>query len=143
MTVSVFDYLPEEASVIRDTVFIKEQGFESEFDDIDLTASHLVAYDNGIPIGTCRVFSDGQRFVLGRLAVLKEYRGKKAGAFLLSAAERLVAEKGGKELFLHAQTRVRAFYEKQGFEAFGEIDFDEDCPHIWMKNADITVNVWR
>ena len=135
MTVSVFDYLPEEASVIRDTVFIKEQGFEYEFDDIDLTASHLVAYDNGIPIGTCRVFLDGQRFVLGRLAVLKECRGKKSGAFLLSAAESLVAEKGGKELFLHAQTRAKVFYETQGFEAFGEIDFDEDCPHIWMKKA--------
>ena len=24
------------------------------------------------------------------------------------------------------------FYIKSGFEPFGEIDYEEDCPHIWM-----------
>ena len=27
---------------------------------------------------------------------------------------------------------VKEFYEKQGYQVFGEEDFDEGCPHIWM-----------
>ena len=27
----------------------------------------------------------------------------------------------------------REFYEKLGFKAYGEIDYDEYCPHTWMK----------
>lgn len=33
---------------------------------------------------------------------------------------------------LHAQCRVKSFYEKLGYTEFGEIDDDEGCPHIWM-----------
>ena len=34
---------------------------------------------------------------------------------------------------LHAQLQAKPFYEKLGFKAYGEIDYDEDCPHTWMK----------
>ena len=25
------------------------------------------------------------------------------------------------------------FYEKQGYLPYGEIELEEDCPHIWMR----------
>ena len=25
------------------------------------------------------------------------------------------------------------FYEKLGFQAYGEIEYEEHCPHTWMK----------
>ena len=37
-----------DARVIRQSVFVEEQGFEYEFDDIDETALHLVLYDETI-----------------------------------------------------------------------------------------------
>ncbi len=36
---------------------------------------------------------------------------------------------------LHAQCRVKNFYEKSGYQAYGEIDEDEGCPHIWMRKS--------
>ena len=30
------------------------------------------------------------------------------------------------------QETTKEFYEKQGYQVFGEEDFDEGCPHIWM-----------
>ena len=42
-------------------------------------------------------------------------------------------EKGGKEIRLHSQVQAMPFYQKQGYVPFGERDFDEDCPHQWMK----------
>ena len=42
MIIESFDYLPLEAKNIRETVFVNEQGFNYEFDDIDDIATHLV-----------------------------------------------------------------------------------------------------
>ena len=138
MRIEVFNYLPEEAGEIRRKVFIEEQGFAEEFDEIDHVAKHFVIYDaNEMAVGTCRVFwSDAvQSYVLGRLAVLKEYRGMHFGAALVKAACSYIKEEGGAELRLHAQCRITVFYEALGFEAFGEIEDDQGCPHIWMKKG--------
>lgn len=71
-------------------------------------------------------------FILGRLAVLKEYRGKNIGAQMLQKVEKVVAQKGGTSISLHAQCRVQKFYEKCGYTVFGEVGEEEKCPHIWM-----------
>ena len=43
--------LPEEAKKIRLEVFVKEQGFEEEFDSVDDTAAHIVLFDGKLPSG--------------------------------------------------------------------------------------------
>ena len=59
MNIIVYEALPPEAAQIRETVFIKEQGFQNEFDGIDNHAKHLVLYHNEAPIATCRFFTKG------------------------------------------------------------------------------------
>ena len=136
MTVEMFESLPEYAQEIRQKVFIQEQGFQEEFDEIDYVAVHFVVFDDSKqPIGTCRVFWNAERnsYILGRLAVLKEARRQNAGRTIMEAAEGYVRKMGGRELQLHAQSRITAFYSRLGFVAFGEEDEEEGCPHIWMK----------
>ena len=82
------------------------------------------------PAATCR-FNPGQvqgEYLIGRIAVEKEFRGKHLGSRILSAAESEIRNSGGSTVRLHAQQQARQFYEKQGYSAFGEPDFDEDCP---------------
>lgn len=134
MEVKVFSSLPQSAREIREKVFVEEQGFSVEFDDKDDIAAHLVLFDGGVPTATCRIFKDRRDgYVLGRLAVMKEYRGKKLGTVLIDGAERYVRENGGKAIVVHAQQRAAGFYKKAGFTEFGEIEYDEGCPHIRMK----------
>ena len=136
MKLQVFSSLPEAAKTIREKVFTDEQGFTVEFDDIDEIAAHLVLFDeDNTPVATCRIFKElGQDFyTLGRLAVIKEYRGKKLGLLLLQEAERYVKENGGNCIVLHAQQTVTEFYKKAGFTEFGDVEYDEGCPHIRMK----------
>ena len=143
--IKIFDTLPESASNIRKDVFIREQSFSEEFDDIDKTATHLVAFQNGIPAATCRIFednsdlpggvSDDLTFILGRLAVRKEYRGKGLGADIMKKAEETAASKGAKTLKLHAQLQAKPFYEKLGYKPFGDMDREENTPHIWMQKT--------
>ena len=130
--------LPEEAVRIREEVFMKEQGFQEEFDEIDGHASHLVLFCDGAPAATLRFWQDqteGKGWMIGRLAVRKEYRGKGLGAELLAAAGEEVRKAGGKTVRLHAQRQAQPFYEGQGYAAYGETDFDEGCPHVWMKKS--------
>ncbi len=130
-----YDTLPEEAVQIREEVFMREQGFQEEFDEIDGRAVHLVLYCDGSPAAVCRFYQDRMNgeYLIGRLAVRKAYRGKGIGAVLLSEAEKEIERRGGRMAALHAQRQAQPFYEKQGYAAYGETDFDEGCPHVWMK----------
>lgn len=135
MHYKVYHDVSADVRTIREEVFIEEQGFENEFDCIDKTAQHIVLYMDTIPVATCRVFAgteDGV-YILGRLAVRRHFRGRNLGAEMLKEAEKLVIQNGGNEITLHAQCRVKAFYEKSGYEGYGEVDEDEGCPHIWMR----------
>lgn len=120
---------------IREEVFVREQEYpiELEFDEADETCWHLVLTDNEKAIATARLLklSEGV-FKPGRIAVLKEYRGKNIGAELLTLIIEKAKEMGAKELYIGAQTYAVGFYEKFGFKTTGEEYMDEHIPHIDM-----------
>lgn len=133
MEIKIYNYLHDDCIKIRRTVFIEEQGFRDEFDKLDGIAEHIVIYD-AVPVGNCRVYTEnGEDYILGRLAVIKDFRGKGAGKALVEKAEGIALRKGGKSITLHSQCRAKEFYEKLGYTVFGEIDDDEGVPHVWMK----------
>lgn len=135
MEIKSYDKLCNESKCIRIKVFVEEQGFREEFDTDDNISTHLVVFDGERAVATGRFYYDETRceYLIGRLAVLREYRSQGIGAQLVYEAERLIRAKGGKSVSLHAQCRAKAFYEKLGYTAYGESDFDENCPHQWMK----------
>lgn len=135
MEIKSFKGLVDDALEIRITVFVKEQGFVDEEDEIDALATHLVAYEEDKPIATCRFFKEngGEDYVLGRLCVLKEKRTAGVGARLLSEAEKGAKALGAKALKLHSQIGARAFYEKCGYKQSGEIELEQGKEHVWMK----------
>lgn len=120
---------------IREEVFVREQEYpiELEFDEADENCWHLVLTDNEKAIATARLLklSEGV-FKPGRIAVLKEYRGKSIGAELLTLIIEKAKEMGAKELHIGAQTYAVGFYEKFGFKTTGEEYMDEHIPHIDM-----------
>ncbi len=120
---------------IREEVFVREQEYpiELEFDEADENCWHLVLTDNEKAIATARLLklSEGV-FKPGRIAVLKEYRGKNIGAELLTLIIEKAKEMGAKELHIGAQTYAVGFYEKFGFKTTGEEYMDEHIPHIDM-----------
>ena len=137
MKIELYFELPDHAVQIRKQVFVEEQGFQEEFDELDAQAAHLVLYKWRKPVGVCRVFENRDKgcWVLGRLAVLPKYRNRNLGGRLIEAAQEYIRGVGGKQLHVHAQCRVTGFYEKQGFTAYGEIEPEEGCPHIWMQKT--------
>lgn len=137
METKIYNALPDEAKEIRLEVFVKEQGFEEEFDDIDKTAAHIVLFDGSFPVGVCRVFTDPEsgRVMIGRVAVRKAFRGRGLGADIIRAAENYAADTGASEIWIHSQEQAAGFYSALGYEDTGIHDFEEGCPHILMKKT--------
>ena len=59
--------LSNDAIRIRTDVFVKEQGFEVEFDEKDADSYHMLVYDDDVPIAVCR-FMPGEGSAGGRSA---------------------------------------------------------------------------
>lgn len=127
--------LPPDARTLRTKIFVEEQGFAQEFDDKETVSTHIVAYENGTPVGTCRYypFADGKTFVIGRVAVAADCRKGGVGAALMREAERQIAAAGAREIRVSAQVCASAFYEKQGYVPYGDAYYEEHVPHIAMK----------
>lgn len=123
----------DDAFYIRKTVFMDEQGFFDEFDDIDSVALHAVVYDGDKPIGCGRVFLENGNAHLGRIAVLLEYRKMGIGRILMQALEDAARASFKFSHFeLSAQKRAIGFYKSVGYEEIGEFYLDEGYPHITM-----------
>ena len=120
---------------VRTVVFIDEQNVtqDEEWDGLDDQCTHVLAeLADGTPVGTARLLPDGK---IGRMAVLKEYRGRNIGARLLRKLIELAGERGHTEVKLAAQTHAIPFYERHGFTAYGVEFPDAGIPHRWMKAA--------
>lgn len=123
---------------VRTKVFIQEQGFtqEQEYDEMDEKAYHVVVYQQGKPIATSRFFpspKDPLEYRFGRIAVLKEERGKGYGNVLLQTMEEAAKKQGATSLWLDAQIQATPFYQKQGFVIIGTEHLDGGVPHIEME----------
>jgi len=114
---------------LRRVVFIEEQGV-SEADELDDQAIHLLAMQDGRPIGTARLLVLGETGKVGRVCVLALARGLGIGQALMQAA---VAEfrrqPGVTRVKLGAQTHALGFYERLGFAATGPEYLDAGIPH--------------
>lgn len=123
------------AREIRRKVFVEEQGvpIEMEQDTLDEKAYHLVLFNDGHPIGTGRILLEGDVAVLGRIAVLKEYREEGYGGILLmKLMKRAKNEFGMRQIELHAQVDVIGFYEKYGFHQVGSPYIEAGIEHQSM-----------
>jgi predicted GNAT family N-acyltransferase len=123
---------------IRKSVFIVEQHVpkDLEWDGQDDDCTHFLASVNATPVATARLTEKGQ---IGRMAVLREYRGTGIGSRLLAAVIEQARQSGFKQVFLHAQVNVIGFYEKSGFSAEGDIFIDAGIEHRTMRLSIIEI----
>ncbi len=116
---------------LRRVVFIDEQGVSEadEVDDKDDDAIHLLAAQDGTPVGSARLLISGTVGKIGRVCVLKSHRGTGLGAALIRAAVAELRARGLTTAKLGAQTHAIGFYERLGFAVSGPEYMDAGIPH--------------
>ncbi|MDX7986766.1 GNAT family N-acetyltransferase [Xenorhabdus sp. 12] len=127
--------LIQQAFFVREKVFTDEQGFEADIDidEYDDIALHAVIFDNEKPIGVLRAFSkDGNVLKAGRIAVLKDYRGRGIGRNLMEFIEDYGRKNNISSIELSSQCHAQPFYEGLGYQAHGDIYLEDGAEHIYM-----------
>jgi predicted GNAT family N-acyltransferase len=154
-----------DAMDIRIKVFCDEQkcAIEPELDEDDMRSWHFVAYKNGengaspseLPVSVIRIVpaphgphpngyedANEEPYVkLGRVATLKEYRGKGLSRLLSSTAFTWLSknsEAAGKGwtggILVHGQVDVEKMYQRLGFETDDKLGrwYEEGIEHVGM-----------
>ncbi|WP_460272804.1 GNAT family N-acetyltransferase [Celeribacter sp. ULVN23_4] len=118
---------------LRLEVFVEEQKvpLEEELDDLDEVSTHFLAVDEaGIPVGTARVYEQGEIGKIGRVCVSRSQRGTGLGARLIETClDELRTRPHLTKAKLGAQNHAIGFYERFGFKVIGEEYMDGGIPH--------------
>lgn len=133
ITIRIADWHDDNADLrrIREAVFVVEQEVppELEWDAEDVDAVHFLALEGDFAVGTARLLPDGQ---IGRVSVLKDWRGLHIGELLMRAAIAEAERRGLSRQMLTAQVHAVHFYERLGFRIASEEFLEAGIPHVDM-----------
>lgn len=127
--------LLKDALTIRNVVFGDEQNYKAGScrDTADDTAWFAGIYNKeGKALATARmIYLDNKdERLLGKIAVLDEYRKFGFGKAMLDVLERIALDEKAKKLFVNAQSKALGFYEKLGYTQCGDNYVEEDIEMI-------------
>lgn len=122
------------AAPIRFAVFVEEQGVprEIELDESDALSLHALAFDQEKAVATGRLLPDGH---IGRMAVLKGWRGQGIGGAILRQLMAAARARGDREVVLAAQVHAVPFYRAHGFVESGMEYLEAGIRHQDMRRA--------
>jgi predicted GNAT family N-acyltransferase len=122
------------AFTIRRKVFVEEEGVDPglEYDSHEESARHYLLILGEKPIATARWRETEKGIKLERFAVLPEFRNRGFGEIVLKEVLRDVVPMA-KPVYLHSQLRAVPFYERNGFVKEGEVFYEANMGHYYMK----------
>jgi predicted GNAT family N-acyltransferase len=132
-----------DALAVRRRVFIEEQNVPEslEIDAYDAdpasapAALQVVAYVDGRCVATGRLLLDtheGEYPHVGRVAVLREERGKGYGREIMLTLHKIARERQMPGITLAAQLHAIGFYETLGYIVRDDVFLDAGIEHRWM-----------
>jgi predicted GNAT family N-acyltransferase len=120
---------------VRHAVFVEEQGIPEslEWDGRDADCRHVLALAGDAEvIATGRLMGDGR---IGRMAVLRTWRGCGVGRALLERLLLQALQGGLRRVYVHAQLEVAGFYSRAGFRLAGQPFVTADIVHVEMEKV--------
>lgn len=124
----------EDTGYIRSLVFTGEQGVEAsiERDAYDDFAHHLIIKDGNDIVGTGRLIYKDEQYLIGRIAVLKAFRGLKYGDLIVRMLCTRAFALKAPQVVVHAQVQVEAFYSRIGFKRTSDVYLEAGIEHVTM-----------
>jgi predicted GNAT family N-acyltransferase len=121
--------------MIRTEVFIEEQSCppEEEWDRWDAISTHYLLRSDGMPVGTARTYRTVRggeiALVLGRIAILKQYRGQ---GFATQMVGTILGWYPHETVHIDAQAHLHDWYAHWGFVRSGPNFVEVGIDHVPM-----------
>lgn len=111
---------------------------ENDFDDVDKNCYHIFLEEENIIIAYARIipkkFSSYEDTSIGRVLVLKNYRGKKIAQDMMNKAISFIrAELKEDNITLSAQEYIKNLYSSLGFKEASDVYDECGIPHVKMR----------
>lgn len=118
---------------LRQDVFVVEQ--ECPYPDLDgrdlePETRHVLLQEDDRLLGYARVLDDGAVWRIGRVVLARDARGRGLADPLLEAALDAYPDR---PVVMDAQSPLRGWYERFGFEVDGPEFLDDGIPHLPMR----------
>ncbi|MGY3778905.1 GNAT family N-acetyltransferase [Isobaculum melis] len=126
----------QDALTIRKKVFIEEQQIDPliELDCLDTETIHFVGYYKEQPVVTARLLKlVDQLGKVQRVAVLPAFREQGHARDLMNKVQEYAFQQKFMGLILGSQAHAVPFYEKLGYQKFGEPFIEAGIAHQTMK----------
>jgi ElaA protein len=118
---------------LRQRVFVVEQNCpypDLDGRDLEEGTRHVLLRDGDELMGYARVLDDGEVWRIGRVVLTRKARGRGLADPLLETALQVCPDR---PVVMDAQTPLRVWYERFGFEVSGEEFLDDGIPHLPMR----------
>ena len=103
-------------SDLKETIAVRQHVFGRGEDETDSISQSVMVYnDDGVPVGTGRIFWQDGAFWLSDIGVLQEFRGKGFGDLLVRLLMFKALSHSAREIRLYSPNQTLAFFEKYGF----------------------------
>lgn len=124
----------EQIFKLREIIFIKGQRVpkQRERDQFDKTSKHVIVLYKNNPVGCARIRFINKKVKLERIGLLRKYRSKGFGKMVTQYLVNYCKKKNVKEIVVHSQYYIKAFYKKFGFKQRGKTFMDAGIKHVEM-----------
>ena len=121
---------------LRQEVFVVEQ--DCPYGDLDGRddepgTRHVLLEDDGRLVGYARVLDAGDTWLIGRVVLARDARGRGLADVVMAAALEACA---GRDVVLDAQSPLAGWYASFGFAVDGEEFLEDDIPHVPMRRRE-------
>ncbi len=125
----------EKIHAIRREVFIDEQKVpeDLEMDGKDDMCVHITIETKDKVIATTRIIQKDEKYYVGRVAVLKDFRQQNLGKKVMEETHKYLVSQNIKTVYLNAQIQVVDFYKKLGYTTISDEFIEAGIIHIEMK----------
>ena len=119
---------------MRKKLFGDELGYQEYTDELECDSWHIVGYEEIRQMGIGRMTEvDSETYHVSYVALEKDYRRQMVGDLVMRALADKAERLGAKYMTADVPVSLKAFFEFENYEVYGEEFIKNNEPHIPMK----------
>jgi len=121
---------------LRNEILRKPLGLYFTEEELEKEKQEILigAFEDDKMLACCMLVREADRTMrLRQMAVINNLQGKGVGRAIMQFAENVARDLGYRKMTMHARISAVGFYEKLGYQAYGDLFEEVTIPHVMME----------